>query len=50
LNYVFLGWVVTAMLCAGGAWEAYHARNAVMRAWPPSIRAYHALSILGLPQ
>jgi len=42
---VLLGWAATLLICAGGGFAIYHARNSVMHDWPPSIRFYRALGL-----
>jgi len=40
-----LAWAFSALVLLGGAAEAYLARDAIMRAWPPITRAYAALGL-----
>ncbi len=41
------GWLATAVVLGLLLWGGYAGRDAVMRSWPPSARAYAALGLAG---
>jgi hypothetical protein len=40
-----LAWALTVAVVTAGGWGAYQYKNRVIRAWPPSERAYAALGL-----
>ena len=42
---VAVGWVLSLLVLAALGWGAYATRTEVMRAWPPSERAYKAIGL-----
>jgi hypothetical protein len=40
-----LAWLLTIAVLAGLGWAAVDRRAAIMKAWPPSIRAYLAIGL-----
>ena len=42
-----LGWALSVAVLLGLGWSAYHWRADIMRAWPPSERAFAALGLAG---
>lgn len=38
-------WVISLGIVGAGLWQGYVSRETIMRAWPPSVRAYAALGL-----
>ena len=47
LSALSIAWALSVIVLLAAMWGAYAGRDAIMRAWPPSVRAYAALGLTG---
>jgi predicted Zn finger-like uncharacterized protein len=45
LSALSIAWALSVIVLLAGIWGAYAGRDAIMHAWPPSVRAYAALGL-----
>jgi predicted Zn finger-like uncharacterized protein len=45
LSALSIAWTLSVIILLAAIWGAYAGRDAIMQAWPPSVRAYAALGL-----
>jgi hypothetical protein len=45
LSALSIAWALSVVVLLAAIWGAYASRDAIMHAWPPSVRAYAALGL-----